>query len=138
MNVSNRNERIIVICNNTGALKTHKCNEQTNPCTNRQLQLTRNGIDDFSRKPVKERATKINPETNTPESAACHEIPIPRTTEKAKNAFSPMPGAIAIGYLAINPIRKQPAAEANAVAVKTAPDQFVIYLENPVLLLKQV
>ena len=138
MNISKRNERIIIIGDNARALKTDKRNEQTNTRTNCQLQLSRNGIDDFSRKPVKERATKINPETNTPESAASHLMPMPSTTEKAKNAFRPIPGAIAIGYLAINPIRIHPAAEANAVAVKTAPDQFVIYLENPAQTLMQV
>ena len=42
-------------------------------------------------------ATKTRPATNTPASAAWNESPIDFTTTNAKNAFSPMPGAVATG-----------------------------------------
>lgn len=58
---------------------------------------------------------------NTPDKAVCQEIPMFKTTVKAKNAFSPIPGAMAIGYFAMRPIKIQPTAEAIAVAVKTEP-----------------
>ena len=45
------------------------------------------------------RVSRMNmtPSINIAARATCHEIPIPRTTPKAKKAFSPMPGARAIG-----------------------------------------
>ena len=42
-------------------------------------------------------ATKMSPATNTPASAVWNERPIVLTTTKAKNALSPMPGAVATG-----------------------------------------
>ena len=40
------------------------------------------------------------------------------TTVNAKNAFNPIPGANAIGYLAISPMNSEPTNAANAVATK--------------------
>ena len=47
-------------------------------------------------------------------------MPMPSTTEKAKKALSPMPGAWAIGKRASSPITSEPKAAASAVAVNTA------------------
>src|SRR5699024_308990 len=74
----------------------------------------------YSRKPVKVRMTKITPENRTPVSAVCHGISIVNTTVNAKNAFSPIPGASAIGYFAIILINKQPTKAAKHAGTKTA------------------
>ena len=63
---------------------------------------------------------KATPEMKTAPSAACQGTPIPLTTEYVKYAFSPMPGASAMGYLAKPPIRKLPAAAERHVAAVTA------------------
>ncbi len=52
------------------------------------------------RTPVTVRIRKMQPEMNTAPKPCCQVKPIAPTTVKAKNAFSPMPGAIAIGQLA--------------------------------------
>ena len=49
------------------------------------------------RMPNKLTSKNRQPEMNTAPSAACHAKPMPLTTAYAKYAFSPMPGAIAIG-----------------------------------------
>ena len=46
---------------------------------------------------------------------------MPRTTPYVKNAFIPIPGAIATGQLAHSPMIPVPIAAARMVAVKTAP-----------------
>jgi hypothetical protein len=46
---------------------------------------------------------------------------MPRTKVKAKKALMPMPGACAKGSLAKKAMNNVPRAEANAVAVNTAP-----------------
>ena len=43
------------------------------------------------------RITNSVPDMNTAISAVCQATPIPMTTPYVKNAFNPMPGAIAIG-----------------------------------------
>src|SRR5699024_3866325 len=70
----------------------------------------------YSRSPVNVSSTNITPEKRTPVKAVCHGIPIVSTTVKAKNAFSPMPGAKAMGYFAITPIKRQPTKAARHVA----------------------
>ncbi len=63
---------------------------------------------------------KITPDRKVPDNATCHGIPIPSTTEYAKKALRPIPGASAIGYLAQIPMTSVPKTAATAVAVKTA------------------
>lgn len=74
-----------------------------------------------SLKPVTVSNAKNIPENRTPVNPTCQGIPIVNTTVKAKNAFNPIPGAKAIGYLAINPINNDPTNAAKAVATKMAP-----------------
>ena len=49
------------------------------------------------RRPVSVRIKNATPERNTAPSAVCHGTPMPFTTVYVKYAFSPMPGASAIG-----------------------------------------
>ena len=51
----------------------------------------------YSRMRKIEMKKKITPEQNTAASACCQVYFIVKTTVKAKNALSPMPGASAIG-----------------------------------------
>lgn len=51
----------------------------------------------FSRSLVRVNIIKITPSIKTQPSAVCQEIPMVRHTVKVKKAFSPMPGARAIG-----------------------------------------
>lgn len=53
-------------------------------------------------------------------SAICHEYPNPNTTEKAKNVFSPIPGAAAMGRRAMRDMHNVPTKLAIAVAVNSA------------------
>ena len=62
----------------------------------------------------------IIPSISTAVNANCHDYPIPSTTEKAKNAFSPIPGASANGSLAHKAIINVPAMAAMAVEVNNA------------------
>ena len=75
----------------------------------------------ISRRPVAVSIAKNIPEQSTPVKPICQGIPIVKTTVKAKNALSPIPGASAIGYFAISPINKEPTNAAKAVATKIAP-----------------
>src|SRR5690625_3980597 len=61
------------------------------------------------------------PDKNTTPRAVCQVIPSPMTSEYAKKAFRPMPGASARGTFAQNAKRKVPKAAEIAVAVITAP-----------------
>lgn len=70
--------------------------------------------------PVADRNRKIRPLMNTAPSACCQVKPIMPTTVKAKNAFSPMPGAMPMGQLAQNPMISDPTPAARQVATKTA------------------
>ena len=75
----------------------------------------------FSRILNKLNSVKMIPATKTPVKVTCQSIPIPIHTEKVKNEFNPILGAIAIGKLASNPIRSVPMIAVSAVAVNTAP-----------------
>lgn len=72
----------------------------------------------ISLNPVAVKIAKNTPEKSTPVKPTFHGIPIVSTTVNAKKAFNPIPGAKAIGYLAISPINKEPTKAANAVATK--------------------
>ena len=84
-----------------------------------------------SRKPVTVSIAKKIPEQSTPVKPTCHGMPIVSTTVKAKKAFSPMPGARPIGYLAISPINKEPTKAAKAVATKIAPWSIFMLSDTP-------
>ncbi|MPN35038.1 hypothetical protein SDC9_182532 [bioreactor metagenome] len=64
---------------------------------------------------------KQKPESKTPVKANCQECPIAITTLKAKKLFNPIPGAWAIGTLAMSAIKMVPAIAATAVVVNSAP-----------------
>ena len=74
-----------------------------------------------SRIPQIERIMNKIPSSNTAVNANCHEQPIPRTTEKVKNALRPRPGARATGRFATKAITNVARAAAIAVAVNTGP-----------------
>ena len=65
------------------------------------------GIDStiHRRTPTAVSSRNSTPDRNTAPSAVCHSTPMPFTTPYVKYAFSPIPGAIAIGYRATAPIR---------------------------------
>ena len=71
------------------------------------------------------------PENKTPVKPTCQGIPMVNTTVNAKNAFNPIPGANAIGYLAISPMNSEPTNAANAVATKMAPWSIFISSDTP-------
>lgn len=75
----------------------------------------------ISRRPVTVKIAKKIPENKTPVKPTFQGMPIVKTTVNAKNAFNPIPGANAIGYLAIRPINNEPTNAAKAVATKMAP-----------------
>lgn len=60
------------------------------------------------RTPITDRTMNSTPERNTAPSAVSHGTPIWPTTVKAKNAFSPIPGAWAKGKRAMRPITSEP------------------------------
>lgn len=67
----------------------------------------------------RERARNSNPSKNTAVKATAGEYFIVSTTVNVKNAFSPIPGASAIGRFAVSPIKMEAIAAAIAVAVNT-------------------
>jgi hypothetical protein len=73
------------------------------------------------RTPVAESSRNTQPEMNTAPSACCQVNPIEPTTVKAKKAFRPMPGAIAMGQLASRAMMAEPSAPARQVATNTEP-----------------
>ncbi len=73
------------------------------------------------RTPVNASSRNSTPDTKVAASAVSHGMPNPSTTVKAKKAFSPMPGAWAIGRFAHSPMTRVPSAAARQVATKTAP-----------------
>ena len=85
----------------------------------------------ISLNPVTVRMAKNIPEKRTPVKPTFHGIPIVSTTVNAKKAFKPIPGAKAIGYLAMSPINNEPTNAANAVATNIAPWSIFISLEIP-------
>ncbi len=74
-----------------------------------------------SRTPVTASSRNTSPDTNVAASAVSHGTPSPITTENAKKAFSPMPGAWAMGSFAHRPMIPVPSAAARHVATNTAP-----------------
>ena len=69
----------------------------------------------------KDNNINIIPSINTAVKAISQDIPIPITTEKAKNALSPIPDASAKGKFANTPINIHPIAAVKQVAVTKAP-----------------
>ena len=75
----------------------------------------------FSLNPKAARIKKNMPDKNTTPRASCQDTPFPITRVKVKNAFSPIPGAIAIGTFPINAAKNVPIAVARQVTVISAP-----------------
>ena len=80
--------------------------------------------------PTSVRIRKATPERKTAPSAVSHGTPMPLTTVYVKYAFSPMPGASAIGYRANAPIRIVANAADRHVAANTAGNRHARVLEN--------
>lgn len=75
----------------------------------------------FSRSGTTVQIRKMMPSRNTAIIPNCHEIPMPMTTENAKNGTMPTPGASANGYFASHPIRNVPRNDASAAAMTAPP-----------------
>ena len=75
----------------------------------------------FSRIGISVQARKMRPSRKTAIMPNCHEMPMPTTTENAKNGTIPTPGASAKGYFASQPIRNVPRNEATAAAITAPP-----------------
>ena len=75
----------------------------------------------FSLNPNAARIKKNVPDKNTTPRASCQDTPFPITRVNVKNAFNPIPGAIAIGTFPINAAKNVPIAVARQVTVINAP-----------------